>query len=94
MILEAQTDLAAMAREKGNTQNSDSEQRVGSSSTFNYEDGHDFDTLINQTLEAQEAISPSRTDDVEQRATRIESFYLKINKAYDQAPSSHFQLTA
>lgn len=94
MILEAQTELAAMAREKGNAEATDSEYRAGSSSTFSYEDGHDFDTLINHTLEAQEAVSPSRTDEVEERATRIESYYLKINKAYDGAPSSHFQLTA
>lgn len=54
----------------------------------------DFDVLINRTLESQEAISPERTDEVVQRAVRIENFYQKINQAYEQAPSFQFQLTA
>ena len=55
---------------------------------------NDFDTFIGNTLNAQEEIAPSRSADVSQRALRIESFYLKINQAYEKPPSHQFELTA
>lgn len=54
----------------------------------------DFDTLINQTLAAQETIAPTRSQDVVDRASRIESFYSGINQAYEKPPSFQFELTA
>jgi len=54
----------------------------------------EFDTLINQTLNAQEAVSPTRTQDVSERATRIENFYYNINQAYEKPPTHQFELTA
>jgi len=58
------------------------------------EEESDFDTLINRTLEAQEEVAPSRSAEVDARASRIENFYLKINQAYEKPPSHNFQLTA
>jgi len=54
----------------------------------------DFDTVINKTLKAQEEIAPSRSNEVIQRALRIENFYSNINQAYSKEPSFQFQLTA
>ena len=55
---------------------------------------NDFDRQINQTLDAQERIAPSRSDDTIQRAVRIESFYSNINQAYAKQPNNQFELTA
>ncbi len=55
---------------------------------------NDFDTAINKTLKAQEEIAPSRSNEVIQRALRIENFYSNINQAYSKEPSFQFQLTA
>jgi len=53
----------------------------------------EFDRLINQTLAAQEGLSPTRSQDVAERATRIEHFYDNINQAYTKRPSYQFELT-
>jgi len=53
-----------------------------------------FDQLMNQTLVSQEVISPTRDEETNQRALRIESFYSTINTAYEQAPKFQFELTA
>ena len=54
----------------------------------------DFDTFINQTLKAQESIASERSDEVVQRAGRIESFYSKITQAYEKPATYQFELTA
>ncbi len=54
----------------------------------------DFDTLINQTLAAQEQVAPSRSEAVIQRAGRIESFYSNITQAYEKPATYQFELTA
>ena len=54
----------------------------------------DFDAFISQTLKSQEEVSPTRSSDVLQRAERVETFYLKINQAYEKPPSYQFELTA
>ncbi|WDD98911.1 putative metalloprotease CJM1_0395 family protein [Thalassomonas actiniarum] len=54
----------------------------------------DFDTLINKTLAAQEEVVPTRSPEVDARASRVENFYLKINQAYEKPVSHNFQLTA
>jgi SprA family protein len=63
-------------------------------STFKQDNSDDFDTVMNRTLKAQEDISPTRSDEINQRALRIASFYSNINQAYEKAPSFQFQLTA
>ncbi|XQW84917.1 putative metalloprotease CJM1_0395 family protein [Thalassotalea piscium] len=54
----------------------------------------DFDTFVNQTLKAQEQVSPSITNETYERAQRIEHLYANINHAYEKAPISNFELTA
>ncbi|NQY62691.1 MAG: hypothetical protein HRT38_03025 [Alteromonadaceae bacterium] len=99
-ILQAQTEILATdpleepvehARAITNAKFS---QQVESESESTDVIANDFDALINQTLKAQEEISPERTEEVAQRAMRIEKFYQKINQAYEKAPNFQFQLTA
>jgi len=69
----------------------------------------DFDTLINKTLSAQEdviASSSSQTfasgenshnmqsNEVLQRASRIENFYFKVSQGYERPDNFQFELTA
>lgn len=53
---------------------------------------NDFDQFINSTITAQEQVSPSRSEEVDARANRIERFYGAITDAYDERPSSNFQI--
>lgn len=57
------------------------------------ENSDDFDQFINSTLDAQEQIAPSRSEDVDARATRIESFYNNITQANNRPSSSNFQIS-
>jgi hypothetical protein len=97
IILKAQSELLADTLElEGNPSNSTANyirpNRVLEQSKQN--DDSDFDAFINQTLQSQETVSPTRSTDVLERAERIETFYLKINKAYEKPPSYQFELTA
>lgn len=93
-ILEAQTELLL---DDENTQSSNAVDSQ-SKSTLKVEgqesDDSDFDSLINQTLESQENIAPTRDTEIVERAQRIESFYSDINQAYEKPTSSQFLLTA
>lgn len=53
---------------------------------------NDFDQFVNATIAAQEQIAPTRSEDVDARAERIESFYNAITQAFDERPSSNFQI--
>ncbi len=72
-------DQGLSSKQKGSAENRISEQ---------------FDLQMNKTLEAQEQISPKRSDAVTQRAVRVESFYSNITQAYEKPPRYQFQLTA
>jgi hypothetical protein len=54
----------------------------------------EFDLFINKTLQAQEQISPTVSNEITQRAARIELFYMKISQAYERPSNHNFQLTA
>ena len=82
----AQSSSANIGREKGVLEESRQKETDSKES--------DFDTLINQTLDAQGRISPERSPDVVARAQRIETFYSNINLAYERNTTPQFQLTA
>ena len=99
-IVQAQSELAAQ-------QANGEEEASGSSATAytkqrdvldgqgkGQDNESDFDTMINQTLESQERIAPQRSQDVIDRAQRIETFYSNINHAYEKPSSHQFQLMA
>jgi hypothetical protein len=53
-----------------------------------------FDAFINKTLTAQERIAPTQSNEVLQRAVRVETFYSNITNAYEKPASYQFELTA
>jgi hypothetical protein len=55
---------------------------------------HEFEVLINKTLDSQEKIAPSQSEAVVQRALRIESYYSGISNAYEKPATFKFELTA
>ena len=104
IILQAQSELLTaqgneFVREKAESPvyikpNSTLAQGELSADDNNVTQTGDFDTLINQTLKAQEQIAPSRSEEVIQRANRIENFYSDITQAYQKPASYQFELTA
>jgi hypothetical protein len=96
VILQAQSELAALNLDdpsKAKDLNIQSKSNNVLSEQENNK-SEDYDTLVNRTLESQEAIAPSRDSSVDERALRIENFYSGINKAYEKEPSFNFKLTA
>ena len=53
-----------------------------------------FDQEIAQTLSEQESITATRSSAINERAARIQAFYVSINQAYEKPPSNQFELTA
>ncbi len=62
--------------------------------TIGNESYNEFDQFMAQTLSAQEAVAPSRSLAIDERAGRIEQFYANINHAYEKPSSYQFELTA
>lgn len=100
LIAKAQSELLALeledpTREKGiNRVISNSAKLTGSVEDQSNQESKNFDSFINQTLSAQEQVLPSRDQNVDERAGRIENFYANINHAYEKTPVSRFELTA
>jgi hypothetical protein len=83
---------------------------INSNTTLNEQnDNSDFDTLMNKTLSDQEDIiasssnqklassqnSPTmQSNEVLQRASRIESFYFNVSQGYEKPDNFQFELTA
>ncbi|NQY87182.1 MAG: hypothetical protein HRT51_05420 [Colwellia sp.] len=55
---------------------------------------HSFDAFMNRTLTAEEHIAPTQSNEVLQRAVRVETFYSNITEAYEKPARYQFQLTA
>jgi hypothetical protein len=99
LIAQAQTELSAIfladpnARKEfvGLIKPNDVLERKSSSGNESY---NEFDQFIEQTLSAQEAVAPSRSLAIDERAGRIEQFYSNINQAYEKPSSYQFELTA
>ena len=53
-----------------------------------------FDAFINKTLDAQEQVAPTQSNEVLQRAVRVETFYSNITLAYEKPATHQFELTA
>ncbi|GLX78720.1 hypothetical protein tinsulaeT_20600 [Thalassotalea insulae] len=102
IITQAQSQLLDQAQQQGDeeTKSSNFEPSTNTPNRdrFNNEtvstDDNGFDQFINQTLESQEAIAPTRALEIDARAQRIESFYSNINQAYERPANYQFELTA
>lgn len=98
LIAQAQSELLASQLEDP-TREKELGRSIGPRGSFSdessvSEQSNDFDRQINRTLDAQERIAPSRSEDINQRAVRIESFYANINHAYEKPATHQFELTA
>jgi hypothetical protein len=97
-IVQIQTDIATGADQSSPAnalkQSSDSFQDEDKTTSNTTDSNSDFDAQMKQSLNNLEESGSSRPEAVDQRAIRIEQHYLKINNAYEQAPSYNFQLTA
>ena len=112
-ILEAQSEILSINSDAATqTNNASSNLNIKSNPSSNDNQGDnstDFDSLIKQTLSAQEAIissssnqklasNPStesvQSNEVQQRAQRIESFYFTVSQGYEKPDNFQFELTA
>ena len=94
IIAQAQSELVASepTQESQSTEAEDSLPVTEGSDLA--QESNDFDTLINNTLKAQEELTATRPSEIDARAGRIESFYATINMAYEKPSSSQFVVTA
>ncbi len=97
IILQAQSELQIQDRDTAKAADDnegsleiDSGQRDETKS----DDGLGFDAFINKTLTAQESIAPTQSNEVLQRAVRVETFYSNITEAYEKPATYQFELTA
>lgn len=97
IILQAQSELQIQERDTEKTADDnegslviDSDKRDESKS----DDGLGLDAFINKTLTAQESIAPTQSNEVLQRAVRVETFYSNITQAYEKPATHQFELTA
>lgn len=67
---------------------------VSSLDELKSEDSANFDEFINSTLEAQDRITSSRDQEIDDRAVRIATFYSDITQAYERPPRNQFQIQA
>lgn len=108
-ILAAQSELLALNNEEASqlrSANNDKNLHTNLDSEGNTSD--EFDRLINQTLSAQESIITNannqevtsarmnnlQSNEVIQRAGRIESFYATVKQGYEKPENFQFELTA
>ncbi|WP_286264279.1 putative metalloprotease CJM1_0395 family protein [Thalassotalea atypica] len=105
IILQAQQSLQSVAstESENSVDSAEGVRYTGNTDIFRADAGdtiesenssNEFDQFIGQTLSSQEQISPTRNEEIAQRATRIETYYANINQAYDQSPKFQFELTA
>jgi len=100
LIAQAQVDLAT--KELGDNETNNQPQKaspyIGNSGVLRDEassesQSNSFDAQINQTLQAQEQVAPSISNDVKARSERIEGYYSNIIQAYEKQPSHQFELS-
>lgn len=100
IMLEAQAELTNISADNVEAKPQlgqlfrDKELLQSDTSLENNDSSKAFDRHIAQTLSAQEALVPSRSLAIDERAGRIEKFYATINQAYEKSASYQFELTA
>lgn len=107
LILQAQSELAEQrtaelentsARNEGSEGALENSAETNTANQFSSTDistttnDNNFDQFVNATIASQEQVVPTRSEDVDARAERIERFYNAITQAFDERPSSNFQI--
>lgn len=99
IILEAQAEVVNSSTEDDETKRPDNNlyrdketlEKDGIQSTSH---SQAFDRKMAQTIAAQDAIAPTRSLAIDERAGRIAQFYSTINQAYEKPANNQFELTA
>jgi hypothetical protein len=97
IILQAQSELQIQdSRTAKTTDDTGNSLSINSEDVGERESGNElsFDAFINKTLDAQEQVAPTQSDEVLQRAVRVETFYSNITLAYEKPATHQFELTA
>lgn len=97
IILQAQSELQLQDTHTANLANdNENSLAIDSGQGDESESGDElsFDAFINKTLTAQEHIAPTQSNEVLQRAVRVETFYSNITEAYEKPATYQFELTA
>lgn len=106
LILQAQSELLAeklqnpaLAKQEsplitGNTTFYQDENNSSAEINNSVQQSYKFDQFINQTLASQDTPIVERTEDVNQRQNRIETFYSNISNAYEAVEGGRVQITA
>lgn len=87
VIITAQSELLSPDETSNNTNYSANRE------VFNESGDESYEEFMNSTLSAQDKVVPRRDLEIDERAGRIENFYMKINQAYEKAPSSNFTIS-
>ena len=97
IILQAQSELQDQDSAAVNTRDNNKSTLTTDANQINESESDEelsFDELINKTLTAQESMVPTQSNEVLQRAARVEAFYSNIVKAYEKPATYQFELTA
>jgi hypothetical protein len=97
IILQAQSELQIQgSRTAKTTDDTGNSLSINSEDVGERESGNElsFDAFINKTLDAQEQVAPTQSNEVLQRAVRVETFYSNITLAYEKPATHQFELTA
>lgn len=97
IILQAQSELQDQDSATVNTRDNNKSTLTTDANQINESESDEelsFDELINKTLTAQESMVPTQSNEVLQRAARVEAFYSNIVQAYEKPATYQFELTA
>lgn len=97
IILQAQSELQIQDNHTVKTADDNESSLAIDSDKIDESESDDelsFDAFINQTLTAQEHVAPTQSNEVLQRAVRVETFYSNITQAYEKPTTYQFELTA
>lgn len=96
MILQAQSEMQLQDVSTVKPDSGDDTSLAVDSEQVDSKSGDElnFDEFMEKTLTAQENIAPTQSNDVLQRAVRVETFYSNITQAYEKQAIHHFELTA
>lgn len=96
MILQAQSEMQLQDVSTVKPDSGDDTSLAVDSEQVDSKSGDElnFDEFMEKTLTAQENVAPTQSNDVLQRAVRVETFYSNITQAYEKQATHHFELTA
>jgi len=95
-ILQAQSELQILDKQPPKTADDDGSLAVTSDQIKEREADEEplYNAYINKTFTDQKPVVPTQSNEVLQRAVRVETFYSNITQAYEKPATYQFELTA